>query len=220
MNNYNIRKLKYPIQPDARWEKSPWNQIPAVKLTHFMGDVPAHFPEVDIRLAYDDKMLYLIFRVHDRFVCARKRNYQDRVCEDSCVEFFFTPGEDRSLGYFNLEVNCGGTACFYHQKGRGIEDVPVSIADYNKVQIAHSAPKNIDPEVSESTIWVVEYCLPFSILGNYAPLTIPAPGVIWYANFFKCADESTHPHWLTWNRVNLPSPDFHQPEYFGRLVFC
>jgi hypothetical protein len=185
-----------------------------------MGELPAHFPEVDIRLAYDDKALYLIFRVLDRFVCARKQNYQDPVCEDSCVEFFFTPGEDRSMGYFNLEVNCGGTAFFHHQKGREIEDVPVSIADDNKVQIAHSAPKNIDPEVSESTNWVVEYSLPFTILGNYTPLTIPAPGVIWYANFYKCADESTHPHWLTWNRVNLPRPDFHQPEFFGRLVFC
>ena len=115
MSSYYVRKLRHPIQPDARWEKSPWNQIPSVKLTHHMGELPAHFPEVDIRLAYDDKVLYLIFRVDDRFVCTRKSSYQDRVCEDSCVEFFFTPGEDRSMGYFNLEVNCGGTAFFHHQ---------------------------------------------------------------------------------------------------------
>ncbi len=216
---YVVPHLKQPIQLDARWEKDPWNSIVPLKLIHFMGEEPDHFPDVSVRLAYDDDGLYVIYRVHDRYLCARKKHYQDRVCEDSCVEFFFTPGEKRLNGYFNLEVNCGGTAYFHHQLGRGIEDVPVSDADFSFVQIAHTAPKNIDPEVTESTIWVVEYCLPFKILGNYAPITWPTPGVIWYANFYKCADGSSRPHWLTWSKVDLPSPDFHQPNYFGRLVF-
>jgi hypothetical protein len=216
---YTVPRLKHSIRLDARWEKDPWNRIKALKLTHSMGGKPDHFPDVSARLAYDEDGLYVIFRVVDRFVCARKTRYQDRVCEDSCVEFFFTPGESRSNGYFNLEVNCGGTAYFHHQKGRGIADVPVSSEDFYLVQIAHTAPVNIELEITKSTIWVVEYCLPFNILSNYAHLTRPAPGVIWYANFYKCADKSSHPHWLTWSKVDLPRPDFHQPKFFGRLLF-
>ena len=98
-------------------------------------------------------------------------------------------------------------------------DVPVSNPDFRRVQIAHSLPEVINPEISKSTTWVVEYRLPLKILGKYAPVTKPAPGVIWYANFYKCADGSSHPHWLTWSKVDQPDPDFHRPEYFGRLVF-
>jgi len=216
---YTVTRLKNPIQLDARWDKDPWNQISALELTHYMGYFPDHFPDVAAKVAYDGDHLYVIFRVADRFVCARKVNYQDRVCEDSCVEFFFTPGEDRSHGYFNLEVNCGGTAYFHYQKGREIADVPVTSEDFSCVQIAHTASKIIDPEITQLTNWVVEYCLPISILGKYTPIIQPAIGVIWYANFYKCADESSHPHWLTWSFVDLPTPDFHRPKYFGRLVF-
>jgi hypothetical protein len=219
-SGYTISRLKYPFQPDARWEKKSWAEINALNLTHYMGNRPDHFPSVAVKLTYDDDHLYVIFRVVDRFVCARKANYQDRVCEDSCVEFFFTPGENRSLGYFNLEVNPGGTAYFHHQTARGISDQPVSIKDFNQVKIAHTAPVIIDPEISESTIWVVEYALPFAILGNYTPVTRPAPGVLWHANFYKCADASSHPHWLTWAKVDLPEPDFHHPEFFSRLIFA
>jgi hypothetical protein len=211
--------LKHPIQLDARWEKYPWNEIQPLKLEHYMGEKPEHFPGVDTRLAYDEDALYIIFRVEDRFVCARSKNYQERVCEDSCVEFFFTPGKNRSHGYFNLEVNCGGTAFFHHQKGRQVADLPVSSADFGQIQIAHTLPKIVDPEITESTIWVVEYSLPFAVLGKYAPLTQPCSGVIWHANFYKCADGSSHPHWLTWSTVDMPGPDFHRPEFFGRLVF-
>jgi hypothetical protein len=219
MKSYPVRRLATPIQVDAHWEKHPWVGIPSLVMDHHMGEVPNHFPVVEARLAYDDDAIYAIFRVDDRYVCARKRSYQERVCEDSCVEFFFTPGEDIAGGYFNLEVNCGGTALFHHQQGRQVEDLAVSAVDFEQIKIAHTLPKIIDTEITESITWVVEYCLPFSILANYASLAQPASGVVWRANFYKCADESSHPHWVTWAPVNVPVPDFHRPEFFGSLVF-
>ena len=57
------------------------------------------------------------------------------------------------------------------------------------------------------------------ILSTYAPVTAPGPGVAWRANFYKCADASSHPHWLTWAPVDWPQPDFHRKEFFGTLVF-
>lgn len=219
MNSYMVSKLEATFPFDSCWDKAPWQSIPSLVLSHHMGVRPGHFPKVKAKLAYNDEALFVIFRVADRYVCARKQGYQEMVCEDSCVEFFFTPGEDISAGYFNLEVNCGGTALFHHQKGRGLSDVPVSQADFSQVQLAHSLPKVVDPEISDPTTWVVEYCLPFSILAKYTPLKRPGPGAIWRANLYKCADKCSQPHWLTWAPVDLPKPDFHQPGYFGQLVF-
>ncbi len=61
--------------------------------------------------------------------------------------------------------------------------------------------------------------LPVEILKKYASVEKPAPGVTWKANFYKCADKTSYPHWLTWNPVDHPSPNFHLPQYFGAIVF-
>jgi hypothetical protein len=220
MKSYLVTRLPRPFRFNAQWTKPPWEDIPPLFLDHHMGPMPAHIPRTRARIAYDHLAIFLIFEVQDRYVCARKLAYQDRVCEDSCVEFFFTPGEDLSTGYFNLEVNCGGTATFYHQKGRGLADQAVSKADFDQVRISHTLPQIVDPEIPTPLTWVLAYRLPFSILAKYAPLVQPATGVSWRANLYKCADSCSHPHWLTWSPVDLPAPDFHQPAFFGRLDFA
>lgn len=171
-------------------------------------------------MLYDPQAMYVIFHVEDRFVKAVSRTYQDAVFRDSCVEFFFVPGQDLSTGYFNLEVNCGGIALFHYQRKPKTDVFPVTEADFQKLKIAHSLPSCVDPEIETPLTWTVEYRLPFEILSNYAQSVIlPQRGTIWRANFFKCADASSHPHWLTWAKVNFPTPRFHLPEYFGSLEF-
>jgi len=39
------------------------------------------------------------------------------------------------------------------------------------------------------------------------------------ANFYKCGDDTSKRHYLSWNPVKTPNPDFHRPEYFGTLNF-
>ena len=41
----------------------------------------------------------------------------------------------------------------------------------------------------------------------------------WRANFYKCADRTSHPHCLTWAPVDFPVPNFHLPRSFGVLEF-
>ncbi len=216
---YQIPKPTRTLPVDAKWQKMPWSEIQPLFINQYAGEKPAHFPNVQARLAYDETALYVIFHVEDRYVRATAQAYQDKVFKDSCVEFFFTPGEATTKGYFNLEINCGGTALFHYQKGRKVADVPVSVADFTQVQIAHTLPKIVDPEITEPVSWVVEYRLPFEILSAYARVQKPAPGISWRANLYKCADASSHPHWLFWSPIETSKPDFHRPEFFGKLVF-
>ena len=37
------------------------------------------------------------------------------------------------------------------------------------------------------------------------------------ANFYKCGDLLSKPHFLSWQPITLPKPDFHQPSFFGLL---
>jgi len=57
------------------------------------------------------------------------------------------------------------------------------------------------------------------LLKRYCPVITPSPQAEWRVNFYKCADDTSHPHWLTWSPVDLPEPNFHHPQSFGILQF-
>jgi hypothetical protein len=185
-----------------------------------MGEYPAHFPNTQLKMVYDDQSLIFIFHVQDQFVRAVAKEHQDAVYKDSCVEFFFTPGTDIAEGYFNLEMNCSGKILFHFQKTPRKDSVQLSEVDIQKMEIAHGLPSRVEPEIEQPTVWTVECRLPIAMLQTYFPnLQTPALGVRWKANFQKCADNSSHPHWLTWAKIHHPTPDFHRPESFGTLIF-
>ena len=216
---YAVRRLTHPIVPDATWNRGPWSGIDPLAVEHYMGERPKHIPSTQAKVAWDSESLYVIFRVEDRYVRAVAAGLHGPVWEDSCVEFFFTPGTDLSHGYFNLEMNCGGVMLLRHQVVPRQNPIALTAGECACVRIAHSLPERVEPEIAGPVVWSVEYRLPIAILDRYAPVTPPAPGVKWRANLYKCADKSSHPHWLTWAPVNRPQPDFHVPECFGTLLF-
>ena len=224
--NQKVEKMKYKVTKISNataigidWKAPPWNEIDPLLLSNFMGDKPLHFPVTQAKLAYNDSMIYVIFKVEDQYVKAVNEKSQDPVFKDSCVEFFFTPGKDVKTGYFNLEMNCGGTMLFHHQIKPREGSTKVSEKDITQIKVVSSLPKIVDPEIDRKTTWLVSYSIPFSVLDNYHNLTKPEAGTIWRANFYKCADDTSHPHWLTWAPIDFPTPNFHVPEYFGELEF-
>ena len=77
---------------------------------------------------------------------------------------------------------------------------------------------NIRPFKTEKG-WGVEYALPVWFLEIYCTDYALYPGKKLRANFFKCAEESATPHFMTWSKVEKEEPDFHQPGYLGQLIF-
>jgi hypothetical protein len=218
---YHVARAQASIPFDSSWDGDFWKAVKPLELQHFMGEKPEHFPRVQAKLAYDDRAVYVIFRVDDRFVRAVARKHQDAVYKDSCVEFFFTPHADVGQGYFNLEMNCGGTMLLHYQRVPRQDPVLLSETDLAKIDVAPSLPKIVDPEITDATRWTVAYRLPVDMFSKYFPATIqrPAPGATWRANLYKCADDTSHPHWLTWSPVEFERPDFHRPQSFGSRVF-
>jgi len=204
----------------AEFHDGPWSSVAPVGLTHFMGELPEHRPDVSVKLLYDDSGLYVSYLVEDRYVLATALRHQDSVCIDSCVEFFFTPGERLEDGYFNVEVNCGGTVLLNHQTAREKDLRVISSDVIDRMDVRHSLPSRVVPEIEQPVSWSVRYRLGFDDIERFAPVDRPGPGVVWRGNFYKCADKSSHPHWLTWAPVDLPKPDFHQQGFFGRIVFA
>lgn len=216
--------VKYTCQSPAvssglNWRAGFWNKADIVRLKNYMGEKPDFSPDTQIKLKYDRDNLYVIFRVKDHYIKAVAGETNGKVYEDSCVEFFFTPGPDISRGYFNLEVNCKGVYLMQYHKDNGKDQGFVDLNDSRLIEISHSLQENVENEITEPVTWYIEYRIPYSVLSKYILVETPAPGIHWRANFYKCGDKTSHPHWLTWAPVKYPEPKFHLPEYFGWLEF-
>jgi len=216
---YRVERLAEAMTIDGRWDKPQWASVEAIEISHVLGERPIFIPQTQVKMRYDDQNIYVIFRVSDRYVKAVAQDIHGHVWEDSCVEFFFSPCDDTLLPYFNLEVNCGGTPLLYCNTVPRQVSTAVDAKDMAKIDIAHSQPRIVDPEVTEPTTWTIEYRLPLDVLETHASCIRPQSGVTWRANFFKCGDKTSNPHWLTWSRISNNKLDFHQPEFFGHILF-
>ena len=215
----NVRSVPETHAVHCDFSKKPWADIPAEELMHHMGEDPVHRPLTRFKIAYSPGSINLIFQVSDHYVRAVAGHYQGPVYQDSCVEFFFSPGPSVDRGYFNLEINCCGTALFeFHPAGTG-ECLKIPEKAFQKITIVPSLEGPVEPEIQRPLAWSVACRLPIDILRPYSDVTLPSPGACWRANFYKCADKTSRPHWLTWAPVHFPTPRFHLPEYFGLLKF-
>jgi hypothetical protein len=216
---YFVNKLDTPILIDGDWDKPVWDKADVLYILNSMGQEPHFIPLTKAKLLYDEENIYGIFQVKDKYVQCVVEETNGPVYSDSCVEFFFSPDQNNPLFYFNLEINCGGVALMQqtsepHKKYRYL-----STSDIEQIEIAHSLPRKVFPEIEEEIFWTIEFRIPLAILHNYSEISHPEKEVVWKANFYKTASKTSNPHYLTWSFVDNPKPDFHLPQYFGSLVF-
>jgi len=219
---YSVHRA--PIGPDIddRWEDASWQPYPALSVAYFRPESSAHRPRTRVRLAWDAQNLYGIFKVEDRFIRCVHTRFQAPVYKDSCVEFFVQPRPDR--GYFNFEFNCGGAllASYITDHQRTADGFaayqPLAADEGGRITMLSSLPRRLDPEIAEARTWQLAFRLPLDVMARYTgPLQVAA-GVAWRANFYKCGDETSHPHWAAWHPVD--ALNFHLPHCFGWLRFA
>ena len=108
--SYLIKSVSKAPEFSCDW--NAWNQAETTQLTNVMPQSSSHHPPVAVRLLHDHDTIYGIFQTKDQYVIANQLNYQNEVCTDSCVEFFFKPST--GPGYFNLEMSAGGAYLFFY----------------------------------------------------------------------------------------------------------
>ena len=224
MTLYTIRRASIKPDLDGKWDSPVWQEANVLKIDHFHPRSSDHRPKVQAKVLYDADGLYLFFKVKDQYVRSVCTNYQDSVCGDSCVEFFVRPRPDH--GYLNFEANCGGTFLLYYvedaralRRGGFAKFAPVDKAIFDQVKVYHSLPGTVNPEITEPLEWFLEYFIPFRLFEQVIgePFS-DISGQTWRANFYKCGDRTSHPHWATWSPIG-PVLNFHLPHYFAPIHF-
>lgn len=218
---YVIRKKVRPIVLTANWEDGSWQNADTLEVRNFRPESSHHRPQVSARVLYDTDGIHGIFKVQDRFVRCVQTEYGGPVCRDSCVEFFVEPKPDS--GYFNFEFNCGGTFLCSHitdptRTPDGFKQfVRVPWEKVRTVQVQASLPRVVEPEITEALTWTLRFYVPFALLEGFVGPLGGIAGQTWRGNFFKCGDETSHPHWASWSPVD--ELNFHLPRCFGRIRF-
>jgi hypothetical protein len=168
-------------------------------------------------IARSDAYLYIRFFVKGSSLKAIYSEDGDPVYEDSCVEFFMK--KEDSDEYMNFEFNCIGTCDASRRQSRDIKK-PLTPSEYSGIRryaLVESKPFENKPfdERKKVYAWELIVAIPLKLM-CLDPKNLPEKI---QGNFYKCADKTENPHYLSWNPIATPEPDFHRPEFFGELYF-
>ncbi len=224
MSNKDYKILFTRQIPEMRgfWDGIVWRKAQPLSLECFRPEGSDFRPRASCKLLYNEQNIFGIFHVDDRFVRCVHTEFQSDVWKDSCVEFFVHP--EKSGGYFNFEFNCGGALLSSYVKdstrvGNSLKDyIPLDQSDQQLIQRHASLPQIVEPEITKRVVWTLEFTLPFAVLKRYTGLPRLMKGAVWRANFYKCGNETSHPHWVSWQP--LSARNFHEPKSFGQIKFC
>lgn len=170
-------------------------------------------PIVSFDIAYTPENIYIHYFVRGNALRAMAQHDNEYVYEDSCVEFFLRPEED--MRYYNLEFNCIGVAYGAYGADRHGRQ-PIALDKLAKIRRYTSLQPKPFAEQAGLYSWEIVLAIPFDVVGmdkHALPASIRA-------NVYKCADGTAYPHYLSWNPVETETPDYHRPEYFGRMTFA
>lgn len=178
-------------------------------------DAYPYRPEVRLSLGHTGGSLCVRFIVNEQAVLAEKTVTNSQVSEDSCVELFIAPAGDGL--YYNFEWNCIGTCLAgVGRERRGRQHLSAEMIE--RVRRSSTLGDEPFPERREQTSWSLVASLPASLFVRHRLTNLA--GLEAAANFYKCGDHLSVPHYLAWNRIRSGAPDFHRPEQFGLLRFA
>jgi hypothetical protein len=170
-------------------------------------------PGVQFRIGHVGKEIWLKYYVNEKNILAQETRTNGDVYKDSTVEFFISLN---GINYYNFEFSCIGTIHIGYGPGRA-NRTPVTPEIAEKIEIKSTLGNQPFAEKSGNFNWEMMIRIPLATFEFDQLKTVD--GVKASANFYKCGDETSDPHFVTWNPIGTENPDYHCPEYFGKVEF-
>lgn len=173
-------------------------------------DFPKTLPVI-VWIAHDNDKFFLYYEIENEMVRAANTRDFGSVWEDSCVEFFMQ--KEGETHYRNFECNILGVLLASDHETREksekmSEEIMQSIVRFSTIQQKFK-------DGNQLCDWTMYLEIPKNAMG-FSDQDILSGKTI-KANFYKCGDETPEPHFISWNPIDLPKPNFHVPEFFGTL---
>ncbi len=171
-------------------------------------------PQVSFKIAHNGTHLFLQYMVEEDEILAKTEEDNGPVWTDSCVEFFISLGQ--SAYYYNLESSCIGKILFAHRTGR--EDAVHATKDIMHLIKRYPSLGNKPFDKKKGNFeWNLLLVIPAEAFWQSNIKSFC--GLEARANAYKCGDNLSVPHFLTWKPIENISPNFHLPRFFHDLKF-
>ncbi len=170
-------------------------------------------PKVRFKIGYAGNKILLKYIVTENYIKAKETRTNGEVYKDSCVEFFISFD---GRNYYNFEFNCIGTKHVGYGPGRN-KRKPVPVKLVEMMETESSLGYESFEEKKGNFNWEIMIRIPsetfaYDEIDSFHRIRATA-------NFYKCGDETSKPHFLSWNPIETENPDFHRPEDFGKVKF-
>ncbi|WPU96368.1 carbohydrate-binding family 9-like protein [Mucilaginibacter sabulilitoris] len=206
-----MKFLSIPFVPEENYahEKLP---------QHVIGHEPWNLEQnlsctAAFSISHFDEGINLKFSVTEPFLRVKKRKINGEVHRDNCVEFFIA--FDQESYYYNFEFNCLGSVKAAYGKNRlHRKFLPAELLKGIENNMA-ICMDNLSG--GKAIRWEISIVLPVTVFHYHHKKTLS--GEECSVNFAKCGDSLPKPHFLSWVEILSDKPDFHQPQFFGRVKF-
>lgn len=140
---------------------------------------------------------------------AAKRD--DPVYQDSCLECFLNPFPAQQNSYINFEMNPNGVFLTEFGSEREGRERLSRLTEQSPSVTPFTLPS------PQGDAWGVLLFVPCELVESlyHQPFSI-APAAM-AGNFYKCGDETAHPHFGAYFPVGSAELGFHNPQCFGRI---
>ena len=186
-----------------------WNKIDALSIDNRYLDTPSTIT-ANAQICCNEEKFIVHLTTTEKNYLREEKGATGLPYLDSCLEFFFSPMENDTR-YFNVEFN--SNACVFFGFSGGADSImrqtpENDILDFFKPNI-----------ITNEDNWEIYYEIPFYLIRRYFPEFEVYEGKKIRANCFKCSDNSTPPHYMSWSLVEGNPFTFHKPECFGLMTF-
>ncbi len=210
---YKVKKIPPDVlEVDGQGKDPLWEE--AIVLTDFQypwrEEEP---PKTTFRALWDEAYLYLLYRAEDANIVTKMKGMGERdVVNSDRVEIFFK-ADDRMNPYYSLELDALGR--ILDTEGRFPRNIDF---DWNwpKGQLTVKA------SVDEEGYWVEASISMASLrqLGMWQPGQPFLHAGLYRGEYVEDPAGKTIVKWISWVHPDSPTPDFHIPSSFGKLLLA
>lgn len=170
-------------------------------------------PDVTFAMAHNGENILLQYRVKENEILAVVTKDNGEVWTDSCVEMFLSFDNQH---YYNAEFTCIGKALLGYRKfgEKAVHASEQTMRSIVRQSTLGTANRGKEIGNFDWTLTLISPCTAFWQSGINGFDGLQAKG-----NFYKCGDNLSVPHFVSWNKIETPKPSFHQPSFFGELFF-
>ncbi len=199
MKEYIAKKVSGKMSvDDERWNAANDAALDCVR----EDDFPSPYI-TKLKMVHSDEGITVRLSTNEWPITVTAMTHNSVICVDSCMEFFFIPNMD-DTDYINLEMNPAAVVRMAKGPGRGARQ---------RLDI-HGENVKIESSVIGECGWTVMAFISYEFLSKYYSHLDKEMR----ANFYKCGDKTVRKHYSTWNPILSEKTDFHQPEFFGKII--